>query len=142
MAGLPSEPASSPDRRAQLCWSPSTPARCPPQCQLCPGIPVPARSGHLRAAQGQTQQMTDVARASHKLGQFHKLRAVFLPLLFLPHSTTAELPLLSVLLEQCLLFLSGHKQVVLLIQQSHPCPYTVIYKLICVNPKKHMILQK
>lgn len=53
-----------------------------------------------------------------------------------------RLPLFSVLLEQCLLFPSGHKQVVLLIQQSHPCPYAVICKLICVNPKKHMVLQK
>lgn len=46
-----------------------------------------------------------------------------------------RLPLLSVLLEQCLLVLSGDKQVVLLIQQGHPRSYTVSCELICVNPK-------
>lgn len=43
-------------------------------CQVptpVPAVQVPARSGHPtpRAAQGQTQQMTEVARARHKLGQ-------------------------------------------------------------------------
>lgn len=87
--------------------------------------------------------MTDVARAcGHKLGQVWFGGSLFAPLSIPLHSTTTKIAPSFCALEQCLLFLSALKQVMLLIQQSHPHPYTVIHKLMCVNPKKHMILQK
>lgn len=92
VAGLPSEPAPSRDSCQE------SPAMLEPlySCQVptpVPAVQVPARSGHPapRAAQGQTQQMTEVARARHKLGQVYFGGSLFVPLLFPPHSTTTKI---------------------------------------------------
>lgn len=131
-------------RRAQLCWSPSAPARCL-LCQLCPGIEVSACSGHPppegcpwsntandRCGQSQSQAGTGLVWEQ------------FICPLLVPTSLYHywDCPFFLCSWDSACSSSLDTNKVLLLIQQSHPCPYAVIYKLICVNPKKYMILQK
>lgn len=146
VAGLPLEPASSTDS----CQDSTAGLEPLYSCQMptpMPAVPrTPARSGHP-PPEGCSRSYTANDRCGQSLwsqaGTGLVLGAVYLSICHSHHTVPLLRPVPSFCaLEQCLLLLSALKQVMLLIQQSHPCPYAVFYKLICVNPKKHMILEK